>query len=202
MTKKETEKVEERNIKNPEVTNPEVIPPPVEKIEEKEEKVPKVEDLQKEIKTLNRKVVNKTEEAKRVHDKLDAFEKADKERELEDLSEIDKLKAELDEKSTALLETQTSLKEKTLNEQKMKVAADAELPPILALRIRGETPEEMEEDARALKEGLKKRPLQISVTNPGNNATPIQKSVKERLCLLYTSPSPRDRQRSRMPSSA
>ena len=29
-----------------------------------------------------------------------------------------------------------------------------------------------------------------------------QKAVKENLCLLYTSPSPRDRQKSRMPSSA
>ena len=31
--------------------------------------------------------------------------------------------------------------------------------------------------------------------NPGE-------SVKDRACLLYTSPSPRDRQKSRMPSSA
>ena len=30
----------------------------------------------------------------------------------------------------------------------------------------------------------------------------IEKWVKDRICLLYTSPSPRDRTRSRMPSSA
>ena len=30
----------------------------------------------------------------------------------------------------------------------------------------------------------------------------VDKDVWDRLCLLYTSPSPRDRQKSRMPSSA
>ena len=33
-------------------------------------------------------------------------------------------------------------------------------------------------------------------------ATPTQQDVEDMVCLLYTSPSPRDRQKSRMPSSA
>ena len=33
-------------------------------------------------------------------------------------------------------------------------------------------------------------------------ATPKQAKVQNKACLLYTSPSPRDRTRSRMPSSA
>ena len=34
------------------------------------------------------------------------------------------------------------------------------------------------------------------------NLEDLTNSIKERGCLLYTSPSPRDRQKSRMPSSA
>ena len=37
--------------------------------------------------------------------------------------------------------------------------------------------------------------LKLENLNPGG-------SIKDRVCLLYTSPSPRDRTRSRMPSSA
>ena len=36
----------------------------------------------------------------------------------------------------------------------------------------------------------------------GQAAFPVTISVNEMACLLYTSPSPRDRQKSRMPSSA
>ena len=39
--------------------------------------------------------------------------------------------------------------------------------------------------------------------NPGNEEEiALFKSIKSKFCLLYTSPSPRDRTRSRMPSSA
>ena len=31
---------------------------------------------------------------------------------------------------------------------------------------------------------------------------PLSRTIRSRICLLYTSPSPRDRTRSRMPSSA
>ena len=36
----------------------------------------------------------------------------------------------------------------------------------------------------------------------GNNEAELRSSVSVTTCLLYTSPSPRDRQKSRMPSSA
>ena len=53
--------------------------------------------------------------------------------------------------------------------------------------------------------------LGLSLSNAGNNATSAQQNanimaqaatVQGVNCLLYTSPSPRDRQKSRMPSSA
>ena len=37
---------------------------------------------------------------------------------------------------------------------------------------------------------------------PGNHKKEAEKSLIDDRCLLYTSPSPRDRQKSRMPSSA
>ena len=39
------------------------------------------------------------------------------------------------------------------------------------------------------------------ITSPQQSRTPIWDEI-DKLCLLYTSPSPRDRTRSRMPSSA
>lgn len=182
MTKEETEKVLVR--KNPVTTDPETIPP-VEKIEGKKKvEVPKVEDLQEEVKKLTLKVKNKSEEAKRVHDKLESFEKAEKVKGLADLSEIDKLKVQLDEKSNALLESQTSLKEMKLNEQKINIAAEVGLPAVLSLRIKGETPEEMKADAQALVEGLPKKQARIPVTLPGENATKPEESVSEALNRL------------------
>ena len=43
----------------------------------------------------------------------------------------------------------------------------------------------------------------LMVNNTGDSITvPVGKATLGRICLLYTSPSPRDRTRSRMPSSA
>ena len=42
-------------------------------------------------------------------------------------------------------------------------------------------------------------PQQVEIDN---NLKALQEAVGGTICLLYTSPSPRDRQKSRMPSSA
>jgi len=44
--------------------------------------------------------------------------------------------------------------------------------------------------------------VRISVDEWGAETKTITSNVPARVCLLYTSPSPRDRTRSRMPSSA
>src|SRR5674476_1118141 len=43
--------------------------------------------------------------------------------------------------------------------------------------------------------------ISVAVTAPGSGSTPCSRQ-RSTTCLLYTSPSPRDRQKSRMPSSA
>ena len=51
---------------------------------------------------------------------------------------------------------------------------------------------------------IEKKVLTIAVNHPQWRQALIynKHKLKERICLLYTSPSPRDRTRSRMPSSA
>ena len=57
--------------------------------------------------------------------------------------------------------------------------------------------------AGALKLGGARTSLfQVNITNPANGAADLQVPFLARACLLYTSPSPRDIMRSRMPSSA
>ena len=59
-------------------------------------------------------------------------------------------------------------------------------------------------DPKKVRENIGK-PLAIALDEympPGYKVTPEQISEAYRSCLLYTSPSPRDRQKSRMPSSA
>ena len=62
------------------------------------------------------------------------------------------------------------------------------------------------EKGKPVKENLNKKPLLIKPLNKPENRKPISNSTanpnKPNICLLYTSPSPRDLDLSRMPSSA
>ena len=51
-------------------------------------------------------------------------------------------------------------------------------------------------------EGLAERAKVAVVEKTIGTVTPDKSTVMFKICLLYTSPSPRDRQKSRMPSSA
>ena len=53
-----------------------------------------------------------------------------------------------------------------------------------------------------LRKGLQPAPRARKATRPGRGAVKRRLDTKKKRCLLYTSPSPRDRTRSRMPSSA
>ena len=46
------------------------------------------------------------------------------------------------------------------------------------------------------------KPVMPQTTQPSQNAEAVPQLPYHSICLLYTSPSPRDRQKSRMPSSA
>ena len=176
---KETEKVEEE-IK--EVENPKEEPKG--EIPEVNEQDVTLDNLQKEIDKLTRSLVNKTEEAERVHNKLSKLEQKEQDDKLAEMSEIEKLQAQISEKDAALLKAQEELNQKTLNEQKLNIAAKVGLPEVLTYRLQGETPEEMEADAQAIMEGLPKRQVRLPVTNPGDNASRDTESVADALKRL------------------
>jgi hypothetical protein len=99
---------------------------------------------------------------KRAAKKLAALEKAEEERKRAEMSEMDRLKADLET-------SQSALRNLELLEMKRAAAAKFELPPKLAARLTGETPEEIEKDAEELAATLpkaKKLP-KISTMNPG-----------------------------------
>jgi len=141
----------------------EIITETVEKVAEEPQKkeVESVDELKEMIEKLNRTVINKEQEAERVHKKLEKFEKEEEQRKLAELSEMDKLK----------LEAETAKKEAADLKLKLKrreIAAEFDLPEILTDRIKGETPEEMEADAKRLVDELPKhKQVKVNETNPG-----------------------------------
>ena len=155
---KETEKVEEQ-IEEP-------------KIEEKPETLT-VEALDEKIKELERKVKNKEEEAERVHKKLAKFEEDEKIRKQAEMTELEKLESRA-------LDAEAKLQDLTIKEQKRSIAAEVGLPDVFALRIQGETPEELKADAQKLLDALPKPGKPIQPTNPGDNASSKKETDAER----------------------
>ena len=147
VEKAETEQVEEKpNIE--------------EEIVEQQE-----EDFDKERAMATIKNLRKFEkEAKKLQDKIALYEQKDNERKLAEMSEIDRLKLEAQEAKSKLAEL-------TLKEQKREIAHKLNLPEAFADRIKGDTPEEMEADAKGLFDALPKPGTSKSlVTNPGAQA--------------------------------
>ena len=61
---------------------------------------------------------------------------------------------------------------------------------------------EVETVMKGLEKTIKGQIISNVLINRPNLRWPLPNRMKVRFCLLYTSPSPRDRTRSRMPSSA
>jgi hypothetical protein len=147
-----------------------------EKQVETTEEVEQEEEFDKEraMATI-RKLREFEKQASRLEKENEALKKAEADRKKAEMSEMDRLQAERDE-------AQTELERLKLNEQKRSIAREVGLPDELALRIRGETVEEMKADAEMLKEVIPepaepgKKP-KINPTNPGT--TPSQAETDE-----------------------
>jgi len=114
-----------------------------------------IEALRAEIKELKPKAKQAEE--------LTAAEQKRKEAEM---TELQKLTAQL-EKANA------ELKAAQLAEMRRTAAVEAGLPLVFADRLKGETPEELAEDAKKILEALPKAPKTptVSATNPGAGAS-------------------------------
>jgi predicted RNase H-like nuclease (RuvC/YqgF family) len=167
MSEDKTEMVEKEEIKE------------TPKIDEKS-KPKTAEELQIEIDALNRSLANKTEEAQRVHKKLEDFETAEKQKKDAEMTEMEKLQASIVEKENDLKKTTSELEQLKLNEKKREIAEEVGLPTLFALRIQGTTPEEMKADAMVLLGAIPKIKTTINATNPGNNSLSDKETDEER----------------------
>ena len=109
-------------------------------------------------------------EAAKYRKQAEAFEKAEQERKEAQLSETEKLQKRLAERENELHTLQT-------NELKRQAAAKHKLPDALALRLQGNTLEELEKDAEELVKTLPKGTVNMGATNPG--ATTGRKTDEE-----------------------
>jgi hypothetical protein len=114
-----------------------------------------IEKLRAEIKELKPKA--------KAAEELSAAEQKRKEAEM---TELQKLQAELEK-------TKAEAKALQLKEMRRSAAAKVELPLVFADRLRGETPEELEADAKEILAALPKapKPPAISPTSPGAGAS-------------------------------
>ena len=118
-----------------------------------------LEAVKAKLAAAEQKARNKEEEAARVHNKLLKFEAEEKKRQDAELSELDKAN-----KKAAELEAEN--KKLRTDSLKAQIAAKVGLPGALASRLQGETPDEIEADAKAILDTLPK-PAAMSATNPG-----------------------------------
>lgn len=168
-----------------EQTGAEIVTPektPLEPVADKKEE-PKKDDTQ-DVEFFKSKAKAMEKEAAAAAKKLAAYEKAEEERRQAELTDLQKA-----QDKAAKLEAE--LKAKELSIIRRDVAAKVGLPSVLADRLKGESPEEIEADAQALLETLpksEKKAPSINPTNPGGatqSETTAQK--KQRLGLTaYT----------------
>lgn len=127
-----------------------------------------VESLQAELERVQKALHDANKEAASRRKKLDEFEQAEQKRKEAEMTELEKAQAALKEKETELSQLRR-------REMQRAAAEKAGLPLALASRLTGETPDELEADAKSLLEAMPKaaapqKPA-IGPTNPGSSAT-------------------------------
>ena len=118
-------------------------------------------------------------QAKKERVELEHLRQLEDARKKAELSETERLKAELAER-------EEKLKELTIKTQQQDIANKIGLPAIFATRIQGETPEEMEADARSMLEALPKQKAapNAGATSPGENAVTGETEQQKRKRLF------------------
>jgi len=109
----------------------------------------------------------------------DDLSTAEQKRKEAEMTELQKLEAKLKE-------TEKALKEKTKNEMRLAAANKVGLPVAFADRLKGETPEDLEADAKTLLEALPKAPKTPTVnpTNPGLGAG-VGETYEQKRARIY-----------------
>jgi len=119
-----------------------------------------VESVEERIAKMEAALKKANSEAAKYRKQASAFEDAEQKRKEAEMSETEKLKAQYEK-------AQSELQALKLNDLKRQAAAKHNLPDQLALRLQGETLEELEADAEQLAKTLPKPTAKIGATNPG-----------------------------------
>src|SRR5512139_1652933 len=90
--------------------------------------------------------------------------------------------------------TKAETKALKLAEMRRAIAVKVELPLVFADRLQGETPEELEADAKKILEALPKapKPPTVSATNPGAGASQGETIAQQRARIYGASINPLD----------
>jgi tRNA G37 N-methylase Trm5 len=163
----------EPTIETPPVTGTVIPAPTVDPVVTQPEKPKTLEELQAENERLSRHAQNKAEEADRLHKKIEAYDKKEQEK-------LDAEKSELQKEKEARERLEAENKALKLNQLKTSIASKVGIPESLALRLQGETPEEIEEDAKKILETLPKKTAVTNPTNPGGGNTPTETDAERR----------------------
>ena len=136
-------------------------------------------ELKARMETMAKALKEANAEAAARRKRLEELEAAEAKRNEAQMSELDKA-------NKRATELEAKLKEIERTELARKVAEKAGLPAELASRLRGETPDELEADAKILLDAIPK-PAQRSpgiITNPGGNANPKEEETEKRKRLF------------------
>jgi hypothetical protein len=138
---------------------------PTEMVTTSTETVEKPEDVKAELARVQAALKEANNEAAARRKKLEAFEAAEAKRKEGEMTELQKAQAKL-------AEYEAKVKQHERKEAQTAAAVKAGLPAAFADRLKGETPEELEADAKQLLEALPKADVKkptptISATNPG-----------------------------------
>jgi myosin heavy subunit len=148
----------------PQVTAPVTDAPVLEpKVEKPADKPLTLDELKAENERLARHAANKEEEADRLHKKVEAYDKKEQDK-------LDAEKSELQKEKERVASLETENKRLKTESLKQSIATKLGLPESLALRLQGETPEEIEKDAKEILETLPKKTAVTNPTNPGGGA--------------------------------
>lgn len=130
------------------------------------DKAETVEELKARLDEAERRAKNKADEAERHFKKLAKFEQEEAKRKEAEMTEI-----ELANKRSQELEAK--VRQLEISRLQHDIAAKVGLPSVLADRLKGETPEELEADAKLLLEAQPKQKAtpNIGATNPGEQAS-------------------------------
>jgi hypothetical protein len=107
------------------------------------------EELKARLAEAEKKLANKSDEAARLHKKVESYDRQEQERKKAQMTETERLQAERDE----ALQKATEFERK---QHQRDAAEKVGLPLAFADRLKGATPEELESDAKALLESLPK----------------------------------------------